>query len=225
METLMHSDDSPRRIIDLEKQLRQAQQKLLDNQELFEKQLQEHQNRLDNALPDQVEEQTRILVLKKNPEAEAMEAKKGLIEALKAENASLRASQGQIPQASVHALQKELETLQQTLEAKETRILRLKQVFSAKVAQYLEAVTEILGFRLEVGDDGIAKLVSLYNTPQDPTITYCLTGSQRGHVELVGGTPERVHRLQSMIKDWIDRGSLPALMASITLGLYQLKAT
>lgn len=167
-------------------------------------------------------------MLKDNPASKAIEEKKNLVNALRLENKSLRSqiesptsgSAHVIPKESFNVLQQDITTLKSELEAKDLRLLRLKQVFTSKIQEYLEAVRDTLGFNLQV-QEGKVKLVSIYSTSQDPSLLYHMSGSQKGHVEFVGGTTVTVAKVQEYVKEWMECKSLPCLLCAITFGTYK----
>lgn len=169
----------------------------------------------------------RILMLADNPTSRKEQQHQDLLESLKIENETLRTqimkgTKGQaIPMESYKNLESEKTLLESQLQEKEKRILRLKQVFASKVQEYLAAVVQILGFRLEMLESGAVRVFSVYGKPNDPGISYNLSGVNSGNLEFVGGDDAGVKRMEGIMAKWMESGSLPCLMASVTLALYR----
>jgi mitotic spindle assembly checkpoint protein MAD1 len=154
----------------------------------------------------------------------ALESKKNLIQALRAENEKLRSgsSNQAVSSESLNVFQQDIESLKAEVEARDKRILRLKQVFGAKVQEYLEAVSDTLGYKIDV-NEGRVKLSSIYNRHGDPSLIYIMNGDEKGHVEFEGGNERSLAKVEGYIKDWMDRKSLPCILSAMTMGLYQNK--
>ncbi|KAI8913389.1 hypothetical protein EDD86DRAFT_245032 [Gorgonomyces haynaldii] len=105
----------------------------------------------------------------------------------------------------------EKQHLLKEIEAKDKRLLRLKEVFGQKVKEYVDAVREILGYRMEMMDNGLVQLHCTLAKPKDPAIQYRISGPDKGSLDIVGGTPERVQFVERVIEPWIEKGSLPLI--------------
>jgi hypothetical protein len=85
----------------------------------------------------------------------------------------------------------------------------MKQGFMHQVSEYSRSVQTILGYHLEILDEHRTKLLSIYG--KEPLIYYH-SGEKRGQLESNSNT--------ELLRHWIDRGSLPCFMASLTLELF-----
>jgi mitotic spindle assembly checkpoint protein MAD1 len=144
---------------------------------------QKHVSLLSKELEIQVEKNTslkstqhRILQLRENPTTKFETTKLSLVKSLREENAALLAkvtSQGStdrkkssagptVPLVSLENARTEYAELQMTLADRDKRLLRLRQIFGSKSAEFREAVCSILGWKLEFQPNGRVRCTSLY---------------------------------------------------------------
>ncbi|KAL2916663.1 coiled-coil domain-containing protein mad1 [Polyrhizophydium stewartii] len=131
-----------------------------------------------------------------------------------------------IPVESLRTKELECARLAEELQGANKRMLRLKEVFSSKIQEYREAVYTLLGFKLDIQQDGQVRLVSSYGSAlHDPAFLFSsATGDQIG-LQLQGGTGEGLARVTQNVRIFVEqRGSIPGLMAATTLELLDRRA-
>lgn len=90
-------------------------------------------------------------MLKDNPSAEATQLNENLVESLRAENERLQnmldhgKNYDYIPRETPESLKIELENLQTQLQSKDKTILRLKEIYGAKIQDFRKCVHTLLG--------------------------------------------------------------------------------
>ncbi|KAJ3306067.1 coiled-coil domain-containing protein mad1 [Kappamyces sp. JEL0829] len=160
---------------------------------------------------------TRVLQLQDNPEANIINARKEMIDTLRAENERLHSqlrdghgASSQIPEESYNALKTQLAQLESDLNSRETLILRLKQVFGAKIQGYRQFVQDALGFQVEMlPDDESFRLHSTLDQRQSFEVS-------NGEIRGTGYSTEIREILQHYVGQY---QSIPAFLAKITLML------
>ena len=128
---------------------------------------------------------TRILELRDNPTANAAAVKQSTLQALQAENDTLREqlaghlptasadSSGAsvqtqlVPRASLDALQLQLAAKDETIASREKSLERLRSIFRAKGLEFREAVFSLLGWKLDFQPNGRVRAVSMYYPKPD----------------------------------------------------------
>ncbi|TBU44830.1 MAD-domain-containing protein [Dichomitus squalens] len=179
----------------------------------------------------------RVLSLHDNPAQQWEDLSKAAMDRLKNENEALlkrlkdleengvRGS-GQdanvelVPRESYEAVNKEKEELEEELRQKEKRLLRLKQIFNAKSAEFREATASILGVKLTFCPNGQVRVTSHYDL--NAVFVFQPTGAGEGmKMQLIGqggGGPED---LPQLMRYWIEEEQcIPGFLASITLECY-----
>ncbi|KAG8938049.1 coiled-coil domain-containing protein mad1 [Tulasnella sp. 408] len=236
------SADAKARIAELEAELAEtteaaenAAEKVADlEQELFE--LGATINAGNHVPPN-----TRVVQFAHNPIAEDVNLKKETFERLRRENEELVQRLGEVergmgvdeeaqvvPRSSWQNIWMEKEDMVKTVADKEKRLLRLKQVFTAKTEEFRQTVSNILGFTLFFQPTKI-RLTSAYNL--SAAITFQLNTSSRSSdssatMKLLGAgngeDPELDQRLVELIEEWIvKRDSIPCFMAALTLECFE----
>ncbi|KAG8953812.1 coiled-coil domain-containing protein mad1 [Tulasnella sp. 424] len=184
---------------------------------------------------------TRVLQFTHNPIAEDVNLKRDTFERLRRENEELVHRLGEVeqglgvedeaqvvPRSSWQNIWMEKEDMVKAVADKEKRLLRLKQVFTAKTEEFRQTVESILGFTLFFQPTKI-RLTSAYNL--SAAITFQLNTSSRSSdssatMKLLGAgngeDPELDQRLVELIEEWIvKRDSIPCFMAALTLECYE----
>ncbi|KAI9202019.1 spindle assembly checkpoint component Mad1 [Polychytrium aggregatum] len=133
------------------------------------------------------------------------------------------------------SLESTVKQLRQALEVKDMRMTRLKEVYALKAREYRDVVYSLLGYRLEF-QEGTVKMTSIYADPSD--CTFIITTSpeadgagkagpqpstvSHGTIALSGGQPvQRNEVMQLMNKYVLERHSIPAFLAAVTLRSFQ----
>ncbi|KIO32924.1 hypothetical protein M407DRAFT_18086 [Tulasnella calospora MUT 4182] len=184
---------------------------------------------------------TRVVQFTHNPIAEDVNLKKETFERLRKENEELVQRLGEVerglaideeaqvvPRSSWQNIWMEKEDMVKAVADKEKRLLRLKQVFTAKTEEFRQTVSNILGYTLFFQPTKI-RLTSAYNL--SAAITFQLNTSSRSSdssatMKLLGAgngeDPELDQRLVELIEEWIvKRDSIPCFMAALTLECYE----
>ncbi|KIJ05303.1 hypothetical protein PAXINDRAFT_141378, partial [Paxillus involutus ATCC 200175] len=126
----------------------------------------------------------RVLCLRDNPAQQWSDLRQSVMDRLKNENEALirrlrelessgavadtqapGASRGEelVPRESWEVLHQEKEELEEVVKQKEKRLLRLQQVFTAKSAEFREAIASILGLKLAFYPNGQVRVTSIYD--------------------------------------------------------------
>ncbi|KAI8927410.1 spindle assembly checkpoint component Mad1 [Entophlyctis helioformis] len=128
-----------------------------------------------------------------------------------------------IPVESLRAKELECDMMKQELDGRDKRILRLKEVYAAKVKEFREAVYTLLGFKIDVQMDGQVRLASAYgHASHDPVFVFSTAISDQVSLELSGGSSESRARVYEAMKMYVERhGSIPALMSAMTLDWFE----
>jgi len=112
---------------------------------------------------------TRILQLKDNPTAREQAVKVSLLKALQEENAALLAQlEGRgdqvrvVPRATLENVRAEVKAMEKVVAEKEKRMMRLKEIWSAKSNEFREAVFSLLGWKLEFMQNGRVRVTHMF---------------------------------------------------------------
>ncbi|KAF7342010.1 hypothetical protein MVEN_01788200 [Mycena venus] len=170
---------------------------------------------------------TPELLLRDNPEARTSE-----LDRVKEENAALihRIAELQkggnehlIPKESWDAVCKERDELQGQVKQKETRLRRLKEVFSSKAEEFKESIAALLGVKLAFFPSGQVRVTSLY----DLSATFVFKpapgggGGGMNTMQLMAQGEGGPEDLPNMMTYWVGTEQcIPGFLASVTLELY-----
>ncbi|KAI6165120.1 spindle assembly checkpoint component Mad1 [Pisolithus thermaeus] len=184
----------------------------------------------------------RVVCLRENPAQQWNDLRQSVLDRLKNENEALikrlrdlensatvvesevSASKGDdlIPKESWDVLDNEKKELEETVKQKEKRLLRLQQVFSAKSAEFREAITSILGFKLAFYPNGQVRLTSIY----DLSASFVFQPQNQGHadgarMQLVAQGEGGPQDLPQLMDYWVgEEQCIPGFLASVTLECY-----
>ncbi|KAH9165300.1 mitotic checkpoint protein-domain-containing protein [Lactarius sanguifluus] len=128
-----------------------------------------------------------------------------------------------VPRASWAAVCEEKAQLEAELKQRDKRMLRLRQVFAGKTAEFREALSAILGVKLAFYDNGQVRVTSQYDlgaafvfqpAPKD--------GSGGGaRMQLVAQGEGGPQELPQLMRNWVEiEQSIPCFLASVTLECY-----
>ena len=132
-----------------------------------------------------------------------------------------------VPRASWAAVCEEKAQLEEELRQKEKRLLRLRQVFAAKTAEFREALSAILGVKVAFYDNGQVRVTSQYDLgaafvfqpAKDGTGTGAGAGAAR--MQLVAQGEGGPQELPQLMRNWVEiEQSIPCFLASVTLECY-----
>ncbi|KAJ3296724.1 coiled-coil domain-containing protein mad1 [Borealophlyctis nickersoniae] len=181
---------------------------------------------------------TKILQLADNPESRELAIRQKTLDALRAENKSLKDQllqrsrlrgvgeipsnvEGLVPIETCRSLEVECEKLQGMLADKERIHMRLKEVYQSKVQEYRGAVYSLLGYKLEIQMDGRVRLTSMYESQDDISFLFSSSEHDQGTIQLLGA---KSGALGENMRHYVNqRGSIPAFLASVTLGLFEAR--
>ncbi|KAJ1565848.1 coiled-coil domain-containing protein mad1, partial [Nowakowskiella sp. JEL0078] len=183
----------------------------------------------------------RILQISENPESIEYAIRKATLDALREENKALRKKietgflqlkkedpqHGEkselLPIQSFKVLELDCKNLKKTIVEKEKRLVRLKEVYTAKATEYRDSVFNILGFRMDFEQNGRIRLKSKYGTTEAPTFLLTPGSDDSVDVQLTGGSAEwRVMIKEQFIDRYIVKeGIIPACMAAYTMALIE----
>ncbi|KAH7886792.1 spindle assembly checkpoint component Mad1 [Phlebopus sp. FC_14] len=185
---------------------------------------------------------TRVLCLRDNPAQQWSDLRQSVMDRLKSENDALikrlrdlegsgavadaKASEGVelVPRESWEVLRKEKEELEEVLKQKEKRLLRLQQVFTAKSAEFREAITSILGLKLAFYPNGQVRVTSIYDLSasfvfQPPSKTN--SDGDGARMQLIAQGEGGPQDLPQLMNYWVEEEQcIPGFLASVTLECY-----
>ena len=134
-----------------------------------------------------------------------------------------------VPRASWLAVCEQKAQLEDELRQKEKRMLRLRQVFTAKTAEFREALSAILGVKLAFYDNGQVRVTSQYDLgaafvfqPAKTTPSGDGAGAGSGaRMQLVAQGEGGPQELPQLMRNWVEiEQSIPCFLASVTLECY-----
>jgi len=127
-----------------------------------------------------------------------------------------------VPRASWLAVCEAKTQLEDELRQKEKRLLRLRQVFAAKTAEFREALSAILGVKIAFYDNGQVRVTSQYDLGAafvfQPASRSAGGGAKMQLVAQGEGGPQE---LPQLMRNWVEvEQSIPCFLASVTLECY-----
>ncbi|KAF8059841.1 MAD-domain-containing protein [Lyophyllum atratum] len=135
-----------------------------------------------------------------------------------------------VPRESWELVNREKTELEEVVKQKEKRLLRLKQVYIAKGAEFRDAIASILGVKLVFVPNGQVRVTSVYDlyasfvfqpTPSSPNNTQT-QGGQQMRMQLVAQGEGGPQDLPDLMRFWIEKEQcIPGFMASVTLECYE----
>ncbi|KAH9979345.1 hypothetical protein BGW80DRAFT_1455049 [Lactifluus volemus] len=134
-----------------------------------------------------------------------------------------------VPRASWEALRQEKAQLEDELKQKDKRMLRLRQVFTAKTAEFREALSAILGVKLAFYDNGQVRVTSQYDLGAAFVFQPAPKGGGSGggggagaaRMQLVAQGEGGPQELPQLMRNWVEiEQSIPCFLASVTLECY-----
>jgi mitotic spindle assembly checkpoint protein MAD1 len=169
----------------------------------------------------------RILSLRSNPTSDFEAIKTSTLSALRTENAELLATlQRQptsfptIPHSQLAAAQREVETARLATASAEKSARRLKEVWSAKSAEFKEAIFSTLGWTVTFIPNGKMRVESVYYPSKtDEHENSIVFDGEKGTMKVAGGKESPfAEKIGDLIKFWVrQRGCIPGFLAAMTL--------
>ncbi|KAJ9648828.1 coiled-coil domain-containing protein mad1 [Coniosporium tulheliwenetii] len=171
---------------------------------------------------------TRILELRSNPTADAEALKTSTLNALREENRALLAQLENrhtsenvatplVPAATLTVLRNELDAMTLEVASKEKRMLRLKQIWSAKSAEFREAVASILGYKMDFMPNGRVRVTSVFYPGEEEGENSIVFDGENGTMK-----SEFAGEIRELIEFWVEgRKDIPCFLAAMTLEFYE----
>jgi chromosome segregation ATPase len=174
---------------------------------------------------------TRVLELKSNPTADAEALKLSTVRTLRTANAELLAqldgtgtAMEAVPRATLTAAQDEIEELTHTLASHQKKIVRLKQIWTAKSLEFREAVASILGWKLDFMPNGRVRVTSMFY-PSDPESgeNSIVFDGENGTMKVSGGENSVfAGEIRQSIEYWVEgRKEIPCFLAALSLEFWE----
>jgi len=239
-----HTDEDHERLGTLTRKnntLQTALTKLNTARTMLEKELEAHKSQLA-ALKSS--SRTRVLELRNNPTSNEEAIKLSTLKILRSENeallASLDAAQHQqplsqssnvpsvklVPYAHLERLRADLSTKDAEIASSAKHMLRLKQIFAAKSAEFCEAVASILGWRFDFMPNGRVRVTSMFHpgdADSDEGENSIVFDSDQGTMKVSGGPRSAfANEIRGLIEFWVDgRKEIPCFLAACTLEFFE----
>ncbi|KIJ07469.1 hypothetical protein PAXINDRAFT_19342, partial [Paxillus involutus ATCC 200175] len=118
----------------------------------------------------------------------------------------------------------EKEELEEVVKQKEKRLLRLQQVFTAKSAEFREAIASILGLKLAFYPNGQVRVTSIYDLSASfvfQPLSKSGTGGDGARMQLIAQGEGGPQDLPQLMHYWVEEEQcIPGFLASVTLECY-----
>lgn len=177
------------------------------------------------SFQDIKEKKIRILQLRNNPYSNDQFIKKEMLDALKRENNDLlgKLPMGEsISKAAYDRSQLENQELERKIHELNKRIQRLREIFSAKSLEFIDAVYSLLGFKLEFLPSNKIKLKSKY-VKNDENCLMIDTVKQTFKTSKFNDEDDDFFKIsENLIDFWIkEKGDIPCFLAALNLELFE----
>ncbi|KAH8113193.1 mitotic checkpoint protein-domain-containing protein [Phellopilus nigrolimitatus] len=195
---------------------------------------------------------TRVLSLRENPAQAWADTREAVLARLKNENEALLArlkeleaaggtsasasaagpvgeDASSVPRASWEAQREEAAELRGALAQREKRLLRLQEVFTAKSAEFRDAIAAVLGLKLAFYPNGQVRVTSVYDLGASFVFQPAkargggggVGGEDGAKMQLIAAGEGGPQELDGLMKTWIrEEMCIPCFMASVTLECY-----
>ncbi|KAH6840349.1 hypothetical protein AA0117_g6176 [Alternaria alternata] len=173
---------------------------------------------------------TRVLELKSNPTADAEALKLSTVRNLREANAQLldqlenqKTPPSTVPLATLDAARDELEELKAQLASSSKKIVRLKQIWTAKSLEFREAVASILGWKLDFMPNGRVKVTSMFKPADEEGENSIVFDGENGTMKVSGGEQsEFAGEIRDQIVYWVEgRKEIPCFLSALTLEFWE----
>lgn len=184
----------------------------------------------------------RVLCLRDNPAQQWTDLRQSVMDRLKSENEALIkrlrelessgavAADGGVlrhdlvPRESWEVLDKEKKELEEVVKQKEKRLLRLQQVFTAKSAEFREAIASMLGLKLAFYPNGQVRVTSIYDLSASFVFQPLTKPGENGEgarMQLIAQGEGGPQDLPQLMRFWVNEEQcIPGFLASVTLECY-----
>ncbi|KAF9585671.1 coiled-coil domain-containing protein mad1 [Lunasporangiospora selenospora] len=124
-----------------------------------------------------------------------------------------------VPAATFNRLKGDHSRLVTELAENSKRVKRLKESWTEKADEFLQAIRSLLGYRINFLDNGRVELISVYNTELQQSFVFTSGVNDEGTMQLVGsGSQQYMDEHQESFDHWVNRlGSIPAFLSRVTL--------
>lgn len=131
-----------------------------------------------------------------------------------------------VPRESWEAVNQEKTELESELKQKEKRLVRLRQVFSAKTDEFKEAIAAIFGLKLAFYPNGQVRVTSQFDLNAAFVFQPAKSGAPAGNdgmrMQLVAQGEGGPEDLPQLMRYWVEQEQcIPGFMASVTLACYE----
>jgi len=132
-----------------------------------------------------------------------------------------------VPRQSWEVVNKEKTELEEVVKQKEKRLLRLQEVFTAKSAEFREAIASILGLKLAFYPNGQVRVTSVYDLSASfvfqPAPKSTNTASSEGaRMQLIAQGEGGPQDLPQLMRYWVEEEQcIPGFLASVTLECWE----
>lgn len=173
---------------------------------------------------------TRVLELKSNPTADAEALKLSTVRTLREANAQLldqlengKQAPSAVPLATLDAARDELEELKAQLASSSKKIVRLKQIWTAKSLEFREAVASILGWKLDFMPNGRVKVTSMFKPADEEGENSIVFDGENGTMKVSGGEQSVfAGEIRDQIVYWVEgRKEIPCFLSALTLEFWE----
>ncbi|KAG0302196.1 coiled-coil domain-containing protein mad1 [Dissophora globulifera] len=134
--------------------------------------------------------------------------------------------EGLIPAASYNRLKGEHRQLLEDMAENTKRSKRLKESWTLKADEFLDAVRSLLGYKVNFLDNGRVELISVYSAEEDQSFVFTSGLHDEGTMQLVGtGSQKFMEDHKETFDHWVNQlGSIPAFLSRVTLNLVEKEA-
>lgn len=170
-------------------------------------------------------ETTKVLEFRENPSNLDFAIRQRDLDSLRAENEELRKrwiegneASSAPPKESFLVLERECGRMKVVLAEKEKRMVRLKEVISAKLQEVREAVHSLFSYKLEMLDSGRVRLTPSFAPSPSDNFVFESGEHDAGTLTVVGW--KSVPEVERLMRLWVtERGSIPAFLGSLVIGI------
>ncbi|KAG0215885.1 coiled-coil domain-containing protein mad1 [Mortierella sp. NVP41] len=192
---------------------------------------------------------SRVLEIKDSPARSHQAVRQQILDALKEENAALLKvvtdlqqqqhsgcppvlqqnqfgdqevalrDQDVVPVASYNRLLGDFERLQEEAAGNDKRIKRLKESWTLKADEFLDAVRSLLGYKINFLESERVELISVYDEEEQQSFIFTSGQNDEGTMQLVGSGSEKYKEEHRELFDhWVNQlGSVPGFLSRVTL--------
>lgn len=177
------------------------------------------------SFEDIKEKKIRILQLRNNPYSDDQFIKKQLLDTLTRENNDLlsKTPLGEnIPKSIYDRSQQENQALERKIHDLNKRIQRLREIFSAKSLEFIDAVYSLLGFKLEFLPSNKIKLISRYVKNDGNCLLIDPVKQTFKTSKFNDEDDDFFQASESLIDFWIkEKNDIPSFLAALNLELFE----